>query len=105
MAGSVALKQAPQWLKDIYSRYFIHDARSFIDLLQYCQLNAISDEDLIACVERLARRSPSHVMAAHVIALLGNQPEDPAVTTPQPDAITMVAMENLMELASMMSYN
>jgi len=105
VAGSVALKQAPQWLKDMYARYFSHDARSFIDLLQYCQSNTISDDQLIACVERLARQSPSHVMASHVIALLGNQPEEPAVTTVHPDPIAMAAMENLVELAAMMSYN
>jgi hypothetical protein len=105
VAGSVALRQAPQWLKDMYVRYFIHDTRSFIDLLQYCQLNGISDDQLSACVERLARQSPSHVMASHVMALLGNQPEEPSVRATQPDAIAMVAMENLVELAAMMSYN
>ena len=105
IAGSVALKQAPQWLKDMHARYFIHDARSFIDLLQYCQLNAISDDQLIACVERLARQSSSHVMAAHVMALLGNQPEEPVEAITQPDPIAIVAMENLIELAAMMSYN
>jgi transposase len=105
IAGSVALKQAPQWLKDMYACYFTHDARSFIDLLQYCQLHKISDHQLITCVERLARQSPSHVMAAHVVALLGNQPEAPATTIAQPDPIAMVAMENLVELAAMMSYN
>ena len=105
MAGSVALKQAPQWLKDMYVRYFIHDTRSFIDLLQYCQLNTISDNQLIVCVERLTRQSPSEVMAAHVMALLGNQPEEPSITIAQPDPIVMVAMQNLVELAAMMSYN
>jgi hypothetical protein len=105
VAGSVALRQAPQWLKDMYVRYFIHDTRSFIDLLQYCHLNVISDDQLIACVERLARQSPSAVMASHAMALLGNQPEEPCVTTTQPDAIAMVAMENLVELAAMMNYN
>lgn len=105
MAGSVALKQAPQWLKDMYVRYFAHDARSFIDLLQYCQLHTISDDQLVACVERLARKSPSCVMATHVVALLGNQPEEPAITITQPDPIAMVAMENLIELTAMMSYN
>jgi transposase len=105
MAGSVALKQAPQWLKDMYTRYFIHDTRSFIDLLQYCQLNTISDDKLITCVERLTRQSPSLVMAAHVMALLGNQPEEPATTIAHPDPIATVAMQNLVELAAMMSYN
>ena len=105
MAGSVALKQAPQWLKDMYVQYFIHDTRSFIDLLQYCQLNTISDNRLIACVERLTRQSPSHVMAAHAMALLGNLQEETPITITGPDPIAIVAMENLVELAAMMTYN
>ena len=105
VAGSVALKQAPQWLKDMHSRYFVHDARAFIDLLQYCQLHTISDDQLIDCVDRLARQSPSLVMTTHVVALLGNQPEEPAVTATQPDPIAMVAMENLVELTAMMSHH
>lgn len=105
IGGSVALRQAPQWLQDIFVRYFIHDARSFIELLQYCQLNTISDDQLIACIECLRRQSPSLVMAEHVVALLGNQPEEPIVATTQPDPIAMVAMENLVELTAMMSCN
>lgn len=105
VAGSVALRQAPQWLKDIYIRHFIHDTRSFIELLQYCQLNAISHDQLITCVERLACQPCSDVMATHVMALLGNQAEEPCETQNQPDAIAMVAMENLAELAAMMNYN
>lgn len=105
VAGSVALRQAPQWLKDLYVRYFIHDTRSFIDLLQYCQLNRISDDQLKACVERLAHRSPTQVMATHVMALLGNQPDEPTQTNTPPDAIAIVAMENLVELAALMNYN
>ena len=105
MTGSVALKQAPQWLKDMYVQHFIHDPRSFIELLQYCQLNTISDNKLIACVERLTRQSPSYVMAAHAMALLGNQPAETPATNAEPDPIAIVAMENLVELAAMMSYN
>lgn len=86
-------------------RHFIHDTRSFIELLQYCQLNAISHDQLIACVEHLALQSPSAVMATNVMALLGNQAEEPCETQDQPDAIAMVAMENLAELAAMMNYN
>jgi transposase len=105
VAGSVALKQAPEWLKNMYEQYFSHDSRSFVELLQYCQLNAVADDELIACVSRLHRQSPSHVMAAHVVALLGNQPEPESGVSGEPDPIAMVSMENLTELASMMNYN
>jgi hypothetical protein len=105
MAGSVALKQAPQWLKDMYAQHFIHDSRSFIELLQYCQSNIIADDRLIGCVERLARQSPSPVLVAHVLALLGNQPEPECVTLAEPDAIALASMENLLELTTMMNFN
>ncbi|HZK62589.1 MAG TPA: IS21 family transposase, partial [Puia sp.] len=34
VAGSIALKQAPEWVQTMYSNHFTHDARSFIELLQ-----------------------------------------------------------------------
>lgn len=107
MAGSVALKQAPGWLKDMYVQHFIHDSRSFIELLQYCQLNATSDKRLIACVERLSHQSHCHIMASHVVALLGNQPDTPVADDAQtdPDPIAIASMQNLIELTSMMNYN
>lgn len=105
MAGSVALKQAPGWLQDMYARHFIHDTRSFIELLQYCQLNSIPDHKLIACVKGLQRQSPSSVMAAHVVALLGNRPEPEPIRSAEPDPIAVVSMENLLELAAMMNCN
>lgn len=105
MAGSVALKQAPQWLKDMYAKHFIYDSRSFIELLQYCQLNIIADDRLIGCVERLARLSSSPVLVAHVLALLGNQPEPECVTLAEPDAIALASMANLLELTTMMNFN
>jgi hypothetical protein len=105
VAGSVALKQAPEWLKDMYARHFIHDSRSFIELLQYCQSNIIADDRLIGCVAHLARLSTSPVLVAHVLALLGNQPEPERVTLAEPDAITLASMENLLELNTMMNFN
>ena len=103
MAGSVALKHAPQWLKEMYGAHFMHDTRAFIELLQYCQTHAIPDELLISCVERLSRQSADQVMTTHVIALLGNQEEPDPVTSTEPDLIAVTSMENLLELASLMN--
>jgi len=101
----VALKQASQWMQNIYKDHFIHDTRSFIELLQYCHLNMISDDKLKVSVDQIIFQSPAHVMATHVMALLGNQqPEVPLVSHP-PDPITAQSLENLLELAAMMNYN
>ena len=105
MAGSVALKQAPHWLKDMYAQHFIHESRSFVELLQYCQINTIPDDRLIGCVERLARVSSCPILVAHVLALLGNQPEQECVTLPASDPIALASMENLQELTAMMNFN
>lgn len=105
MAGSVALRQAPQWLQDIYAQYFTADSRAFIELLQYCQVHEISDDLLISSVERLSRQLPSQVMAEHVMALLGNQDQEVTALSHQPDPIEVASMENLLELAAMMNCN
>jgi hypothetical protein len=106
IAGSVALKQASQWMQDIYAAHFYHDARSFIELLQFCQLKVISDDRLKAAVKRIVLQSPSHVRAAHVMALLGNQPEEePVPFSAAADPIAVASMENLLELTAMMNYN
>ena len=73
VAGSVALKQAPAWIQAMYLNHFVHDSRSFIELLQYCQFNDIDSQQMNACVNKLAGQVPGGVSAAHVMALLGNQ--------------------------------
>ena len=102
MAGSVALKQAPQWMQDMYKDHFIHDTRSFIELLQYCHLNNISDDKLKLSVERIIRQAPTHVMATHVMALLGNQEEEVPLASHFPDSIAVQSLENLIQLEAMM---
>lgn len=104
MAGSVALKQAPLWIQEMYRQHFMHDSRSFIELLQYCQLHTITDERLMTSVHQLVRVSSS-VMATHVMALLGNVPEDIPVLSSEHDPIATIALENLAELTCMMNYN
>jgi len=105
IAGSVALKQAPQWLQTIFRNHFIHDARSFIELLQYCQFNDISNDQLQISVEKLTHRFCADITAHHVIALLGNRMEEAPLSFNEPDAIALRSLENLKELASMMSFN
>lgn len=105
VAGSIALKQAPGWVQSMYSDHFVHDSRSFIELLQYCQINDIDNKQLCSCVNKLARQSPGGVNSMHVIALLGNQQQEIALAILQPDPITLQALENLIQLEAMMNYN
>ena len=105
VAGSIALKQAPGWVQSMYSDHFVHDSRSFIELLQYCQLNDIENKQLCSCVAKLARQSPDGVSSTHVIALLGNQQQDITLAIQQPDPIALQSLENLIQLEAMMNYN
>jgi hypothetical protein len=105
VAGSVALKQAPQWLQTMFTNHFTHDARSFIELLQYCQFNDISNDQLQISVEKLSHRFSAGITADHVIALLGNRVEEVPPNCSEPDAIALRSIENLKELASMMNFN
>jgi len=107
VAGSVALKQAPEWVQSMYKDHFVQNSKAFIELLQYCQLNDISSQQVSNCVNKLARQFPSAVDTSHVMALLGNQPDVPE----QPlfgttiDPIALQAYENLQQLEAMMSLN
>lgn len=105
VAGSIALKQAPQWLQAMYHNHFVHDSKSFIELLQYCQQNNIGSQQVNNCVSRLARQCHDGVNATHVIALLGNQQQDTPPTIYQPDPIALQSLENLIQLEAMMNYN
>ncbi len=105
IAGSVALRQAPSWISSLYSEHFIHNPRSFVELLQYCQTNDIAHSQLRNTIATLVNRYPNSVDTDHVIALLGNQPEESPVAKESVafDAIAIQSMENLGELASMMN--
>jgi hypothetical protein len=105
VAGSIALKQAPGWVQSMYSDHFAHDARSFIELLQYCQINDIDNKQLCSCVNKLARQSHGGVNSMHVMALLGNQPQETTLAVQHPDPIALQSLQNLIELEAMMNYN
>lgn len=105
VAGSIALKQAPAWVQSLYHTHYLHDARSFIELLQYCQLHNIDSQQLCACVNTLSHQFPSNVNNEHIIALLGNQPQVIQLPSDEPDPIALRSMENLLELTAMMNYN
>ena len=103
--GSIALKQAPGWVQSMYSDHFVHDARSFIELLQYCQTNDIDNKQLCSCVAKLARQSLGDVSSSHVMALLGNQEQETSLAIQHPDPIILQSLENLIQLEAMMHYN
>lgn len=104
VGGSVALKQAPEFIQRLYKRHFRHAPREFIEMLLYCKRADVSHARLQETVEKLMRHHTGSVEADHILALLGNQPESDTATVEmhQPNAITAQAMENLAEMTLMM---
>jgi hypothetical protein len=106
LAGSSALKQAPDWLQSMYADHFRHDSRGFIELLQYCQLKEITDQKLRHCVEELAKQYPSGITAEYVMAVAGNQAlVNMQTENNNQDPILSRSMQNLMEMTMMMGVN
>lgn len=102
--GSLALKQTPAWIQQMYNHHFTHAPRAFVELLQYCKTKDVTHARLRATVEKLMCHHSGNIEADHILALLGNQ-TDPITAPPEmhsPNAIAAQAMENLAELASMM---
>jgi hypothetical protein len=105
VAGAIALQQAPEWIRSMYADHFTHDSRSFIELLQYCQLNSVDHQQLKAAIHQLSHPLSADILVQHVMALLGNHAEELPICGQQPDPIMLQSLENLMELASMMQCN
>lgn len=84
LAGSLALNQAPQWLKEIYTQYFTDHPRAFVELLLYCREHHITEDLLLRSVATLKKHYPSSIDTDHIIALLSNEQIDPvkAATIP-----------------------
>jgi len=102
IAHCVALKQAPAWLQTMHAEHFIKEGRDFIELLQYCKKYEISNDHLKSTVDKVIALCPINVTAGNVMALLGNQEAEVAMTSNEPDPIAVRSLENLKELALLM---
>lgn len=102
--GSVALKQAPAFIQQLYDRHFSHDPRAFVELLQYCKSTGVSHARLKDTVDKLMRRHTGSVEADHILALLGNQSDSCSISMEiqKSNAIAAQSLENLAELTIMM---
>lgn len=103
IARSVALKQSPDWLRQTWQEYFCSNARSFIELLQYCKHYEISRSQLKTAIDKTSRISKSNITAENVMALLGNSSTAVFIGSDQIDPIAQASLENLKELAFMMN--
>jgi len=80
--GSAALKQAPWQVRKIYESAFTDNARDFIEVLQYAKNHEVSHERLWKVYQQLLVKCPSDISVDKFKALLGNNPQEVAVTYP-----------------------
>jgi len=79
--GSVALKQAPWEVRQIYESAFRENARDFIEVLQYCKSHEISHERLWRVYQQLLVKCPSDISVDKFKALLGNNAQEEWLST------------------------
>jgi len=100
LPGSVALASS-SYLKQLYQHYFDGQPRDFIDLLNYCYQNRVSNEKLEESVHRLLNHNNSQINIEKLKALLGNQP---ACHTQAPDNhISRVSKEQLLQITELLN--
>jgi transposase len=100
LPGSVALASSA-YLKQLYIEYFKNEPRDFIDLLDYCHKNQVSDEKLQGAVTRLQKSGVRQITAEKTKVLLGNKQSE---STHIPcDQIVQLAKTQLSEQAALMN--
>jgi transposase len=72
--GSLALDQAPQAVREVYTRWFTNQPRDFIELLQFCQQFQVPHQRLLDTAIYVSGICPNNITAEKIMALLGNQP-------------------------------
>ena len=72
--GSLALNQAPEAVREIYTRWFTNQPRNFIELIQFCQQSEVDHQKLLDTAIYVSGICPDDVTSEKIMALLGNQP-------------------------------
>ena len=100
LSGSVALASS-DCLKQLYIEYFENEPRDFIDLLDYCHKNQVSEEKLQGAVSRLQKSGVRQITAEKTKVLLGNKQSE---STHIPcDQIVQLAKTQLSEQAALIN--
>lgn len=97
---SVALASSV-YLKQLYLAYFEKESRDFIELLDYCFKNKISNEQLEIATERLKKSGVHQITAEKLKVLLGN--ETPSNKQIPLDSIAQLSQKQLLDHAALMN--
>jgi transposase len=100
LSGSVALASSG-YLKLLYNEYFNNEPRSFIDLLDYCHKNSITDKKLEESVVALLNTGGSQLSIEKIKVLLGNKTS--SFTPVNCNQTTQLAQEQLAKVSELMN--
>jgi hypothetical protein len=105
--GSLALNQAPEAVRELYTRWFTNQPRDFIELIQFCQQSEVDHQRLLDTAIYVSGICPDDVTAEKIMALLGNQPSSNNDTPEQEATGEIEAFSNLQleEISRLMSIN
>jgi len=87
--GSLALNQAPESVREVYTRWFTNQPRDFIQLLQFCQQFQVDHQRLLDTAIYVSGICPNNVTSEKIMALLGNQ-QTPHNDPPGEEAISEI---------------
>jgi len=105
--GSLALDQAPEAVKEVYTRWFVNQARDFIQLLQFCKQADIDHQKLLETAIYVNGLCAGEVTSEKITAILGNQPPAQSSRAAEEvlDEIANFSSLQLEEIARMINAN
>ncbi len=88
------------YLKELYLQYFHTEPRNFIELLEYCRNNKVSNEKLEESINRLLVKGNRGINTEKLRALLGNKKTPDRATSE--DNISKISKQQLSVLTGLM---
>lgn len=101
---SVALKQAPVWVRKLYTTHLSNQAKAFIELLQYCKKHGYGEDDVTRAVKYLMDVCPNSISAEKLMAVLGNKSVDTGIIATEGE-IETYSRKQLQELSNLLTQN
>lgn len=105
IAGSVAISQAPDCIKDMYARHFTAQGREFIELMMFCAESKTPYTALHTACCQVEKSGVKEVTAAHIKVILTNKGVEETAERKKdqiPNEIEQNAISQLTELNNLM---
>ena len=81
LKGSVALKQMPEKMQDLFRVHFAENGKDFLKLLKYCRDNKYDYKDILNAVRKIRMRGARHINFDQIKVALETRDAAPLVFT------------------------